>query len=367
MNSGEELDLPAMTGPVRRRRRVHRLQEPPTTGHPDLDERLKALVDAADIGRDADLMFGIVASGLRLGLDGVGRGDLKLVNAALREFARAFRLFAPYKGIRKVGIFGSSRAREADPEYELTKRFANEIVERGWMVITGAGPGLMQAAQEGAGREHSFGLNIVLPFANPPNRTIAADPKLLNFRYFFTRKVTFLKESDAVVLVPGGFGTLDEAFELLTLVQTGKSELRPVVMLDHPGGTYWSGWHEFVEKHLAERGLIAMDDMNLLSLKTSVPEAADEITRFYRNYQSQRYVGDLLVLRLLRAPTASQLEALRREFADLLKAGATFEVIQPLPAEVADEDMLHLSRLAFRFSRRSYGRLRKFVDVLNEL
>jgi len=336
------------------------------TGRPELEERIRQLVEAAGIGRDADLIHGILSSGLRLGLDGVSRGDLKLVNAALHEFALAFHLFAPYKGIRKVGIFGSSRAKTDDPEYQLARNFASEIVKQGWMVITGAGPGLMQAAQEGAGREHSFGLNIVLPFGNPPNATIRKDPKLINFRYFFTRKVTFLKESDAVVLVPGGFGTLDEAFELLTLVQTGKSELRPVVMLDHPNGTYWSDWRRFIEDHLASRGLIAMDDMNLLSFRHSVAEAVEEITRFYRNYHSQRYVGDLLVLRLQRAPGPAQLAKLQTEFADLVKRG-TFEVIDPLPAEVADEDALEYARVAFRFNRRSYGRLRRFVDVLNEL
>ena len=234
------------------------------------------------------------------------------------------------------------------------------------MVITGAGPGIMQAAQDGAGANRSFGLNIRLPFESEANPTIEADPKLINFKYFFTRKVTFLKESDAFVLLPGGFGTLDEAFELLTLVQTGKSDLHPAVLLEAPGGTYWAEWRAFVEGNLASRGLISLDDMNLLHFAQDVEDAIREVTDFYRNYQSQRYVGNRLVLRVLRAPGESDLAHLRREFADLLESG-TFEVIEPLPVEVADQDALDCARIAFRFNHRSYGRLRAFVDGLNQL
>jgi uncharacterized protein (TIGR00730 family) len=232
------------------------------------------------------------------------------------------------------------------------------------MVVTGAGPGVMEAGQEGAGAARSFGLNIRLPHESQANPIIEADRKLINFRYFFTRKVTFLKESDAFVLLPGGFGTLDEAFELLTLVQTGKSDLHPVVLLEPPGGTYWAEWRAFVQEHLARRGLISLDDMHLLRQTDDVGAAVREVVGFYRNYQSQRYVDGRLVLRLRRAPGEVELARLSGKFADILESG-TFEVVPPLPAEVADDDALDCKRIAFSFNRRSYGRLRAFVNELN--
>lgn len=341
-------------------------RRPYTTGDAELDGRIRELVAALRLEWKADVVGEMVAAVLRLARGDTTQADLNLVNAAIKEFAYAAQVFAPYRGIRKVSVFGSSRATGGDADYAYAGEFAARIVQRGWMVITGAGPGIMQAAQDGAGANRSFGLNIRLPFESEANPVIEADPKLINFKYFFTRKVTFLKESDAFVLLPGGFGTLDEAFELLTLVQTGKSDLHPAVLLEAPGGTYWAEWRAFVEGNLARRGLISLDDMNLLHFTDDVEDAIGEVTGFYHNYQSQRYVGNRLVLRLLRAPAKDDLTCLRREFADLLKSG-TFEVIEPLPAEVADGDALDCARIAFRFNRRSYGRLRAFVDALNQL
>jgi uncharacterized protein (TIGR00730 family) len=337
-----------------------------TTGDADLDRRIREFTGALGLNRRSEMVQHMLSSVLRLGRGETLQADLKLVNAALREFAFAAEVFAPYRGIRKVSVFGSSRAGQSDADYACAREFAARIVQQGWMVVTGAGPGIMQAAQDGAGARRSFGLNIRLPFENDANPIIEDDPKLITFNYFFTRKVTFLKESDAFVLLPGGFGTLDETFELLTLVQTGKSDLHPVVLLEQPGGTYWKEWRDFVEGNLARRGLISLDDMNLLHFTHDVGKAVREVTSFYRNYQSQRYVGNRLVLRLLRAPGAADLARLRRQFRDLLAHG-TFEVIEPLPVEVTDNDALDYARIAFRFNRRSYGRLRAFVDALNEL
>jgi uncharacterized protein (TIGR00730 family) len=349
-----------MVGTRTRRRRFR------TTGDAELDRRIRELVGALGADRRTEVVENMMSSVLRMARGNALQADLKLVNASLREFAYAAEVFAPYRGIRKVSVFGSSRSRESDTDYAFAHEFAARIVQQGWMVITGAGPGIMQAAQDGAGARRSFGLNIRLPFESEANPIIEDDPKLVTFNYFFTRKVTFLKESDAFVLLPGGFGTLDETFELLTLVQTGKSDLHPVVLLEPPGGTYWKEWREFVEDNLARRGLISLDDMNLLHYTHDVGDAIREVTGFYRNYQSQRYVGNRLVLRLIHAPGAQDLARLRNQFSDLLASG-TFEVIEPLPVEVADHDALDCARIAFRFNRRSYGRLRAFVDALNEL
>ena len=337
-----------------------------TTGDAALDARIEELVQAAGLERDADLLVEMLATVLRMARRQPARGDLKLVNAALKEFAHAFRVFAAYKGVRKVSVFGSSRLTDEDPVSLCAEEFARRMVREGWMAITGAGPGVMEAAQRGAGADRSFGLNIKLPLGSEVNPVIESDPKLITFRYFFTRKVTFLKESDAFVLLPGGFGTLDELFELLTLVQTGKSDLHPVVLLAPPGETYWNEWRAIVEERLAARGLISLDDLHLVHMTNDVEDAVREVVGFYRNYQSQRYVDGRLVLRLRRAPGADQLPGLSEEFADLLESGS-FEVAPPLPPEVADEDALDLERLAFHFNRRSYGRLRDLVDRLNAL
>jgi uncharacterized protein (TIGR00730 family) len=335
-----------------------------STGNAQLDRLVLDVVAQVET-EDADLLREMLTTDLRLVLQRATRAELKMVNAAMKEFAYSFRVFAPYRHLRKVAIFGSARVQRGDPAYIAARDFAHEMAQRGWMVITGAGPGIMAAGHEGAGAEHSFGVNIRLPALNPANVYIAKDGKLINFKYFFTRKVTFMKESSAFVLMPGGFGTLDETFELLTLVQTGKSSLHPVVLLEPAGSTYWKAFREFVEGQVLGRGFISPDDLALFKVATTAAEAVGEIERFYANYQSARFVGDRLVLRLKRAPDAEALERLNRDFADLLDHGS-FEVIPPTLPELREGDSLDSERLAF-FPVHAYGRLRQLVDELNRL
>jgi uncharacterized protein (TIGR00730 family) len=276
----------------------------------------------------------------------------------------AFHVFEPYRGQRKVAIFGSARTMPDDPLYEQARAFAEAMAARDWMVITGAGPGIMSAGIEGAGTENSFGVNIRLPFEASTSQFIADDPKLINFRYFFTRKLAFMKESHGFVLLPGGFGTMDEAFELLTLVQTGKSHPAPIVLLEVPGGTYWAGWRDFVAKELEGRGLISPDDLGLVRVTDDVNDAVNEIEGFYSNYHSLRFVDRALVLRLLKLPSEDELERLNEEFADIVAQGR-IEVAQPSPAEIADHDHVELARLRLRFDRTHWARLRRLIDRLN--
>lgn len=335
-----------------------------SSGNEDLDAKIAELVDSSGHPTDADLLREMITSCFRLARDRSDRGEMKLVNAALKEFAYSFKVFKPYRGIRKLSIFGSSRADRGAPGYEYARRFAEAIVQKGWMVITGAGPGIMEAGHEGAGAQLSFGANIRLPLETEPNTVISGDPKLINFKYFFTRKVTFLKESDAFVLFPGGFGTLDEAFELLTLMQTGKTNLAPVVLLESPETSYWMDWRRFIEEQLLARGLISEEDLNLVLLTDSIEAAVKEIEGFYQNYQSNRYVSGTLVLRLLRVPAAEDLDHMAHEFEDILRT-PKMELVEPAPSEIADNDSLELPRIAIDFNQRSFGRLRQLIDRLN--
>ena len=345
------------------RRRPFR--RPYSAGDEGLDAKIAELVEAAGGSNDSDLLKEMLASCFRVARDRSHRGEMKLVNTALKEFAYAFKVFRGYLGIRKVSIFGSSRSTPEDPNHECARRFAAAMAERGWMVITGAGPGILEAGHEGAGAEHSFGANIRLPMEVEPNAVIESDPKLMNFKYFFTRKVTFLKESYAFALFPGGFGTMDETFELLTLMQTGKSDLHPVVLLEAEGGRYWRDWRRFIDKHLVEPGLISPEDLDLIHITDSVESAVAEIEGFYRNYHSQRYVDGLLGLRLQRLPDAGPLAHLSQEFADILRSG-TLRAVEPSPEESSEGDFSELPRLALDFNQRSHGRLRRLIDVLNE-
>jgi uncharacterized protein (TIGR00730 family) len=334
------------------------------TGDAELDAAVAELVTKADAAEHPDLVFELVVSALRLAQDRASRGDLKIANSALKEMRYAFHVFEPYRGQRKVAIFGSARTMPDDPLYEQARAFAEAMAARDWMVITGAGPGIMSAGIEGAGTENSFGVNIRLPFEASTSQFIADDPKLINFRYFFTRKLAFMKESHGFVLLPGGFGTMDEAFELLTLVQTGKSHPAPIVLLEVPGGTYWAGWRDFVEKELAGRGLISPDDLGLVRVTDDVNDAVDEIEGFYSNYHSLRFVDRALVLRLRRLLSEAELERINEEFADIITQGR-IEVAQPSAAEVADHDHVELARLRFRFDRTHWARLRRLIDALN--
>jgi uncharacterized protein (TIGR00730 family) len=292
-------------------------------------------------------------------------GDLKIVNAALAEMRKAFRVFSQYRAVRKVTTFGSARTRPGDASYRLAERFGHLIAEAGFMVITGAGPGIMEACQSGAGRERSFGVNIQLPFEQSANTVIHGDAKLISFKYFFTRKLFFVKEAHAVVLFPGGFGTHDEGFETLTLLQTGKCPLLPVVFLDAPGGTYWKTWQRYVEDHILRRGMISPPDLVLYKVTSDVEEAVREITTFYRVYHSSRYVRDELVLRLYRPLPEEFVAALAEEFADILKSPGIVQR-RAFPVERDEPEIFHLPRLALHFDRVSVGRLRMMIDRINQ-
>jgi uncharacterized protein (TIGR00730 family) len=313
---------------------------------------------------DEQLILQLKETADKLIRDQANRGDIKLLNTALKELRYAFKIFAPYRNRRKVTVFGSARLPPEHPAYQQAVDFSRRIVEAGFMVITGAASGIMEAGHVGAGRQNSIGVNILLPFEQEANAIIAGDKKLMHLKYFFTRKLLFVKESDAIALFPGGFGTQDEGWEVLTLIQTGKSHIFPIVLVDEPGGDYWLRWQRFVEEVLVARGLISPNDLALYKLTDSVEAAVAEVTGFYRVYHSMRYVKDELVLRLQRPLQPAFLERLRSEFADIVVSG-TFELTSALPAEANDTNLASLPRLRFRFDRRNLGRLRMLIDTLN--
>jgi uncharacterized protein (TIGR00730 family) len=323
---------------------------------------LAALADAPD----GDIIAEVIDNALKLLRDQTNRGDLKLINKTFKELRYALKVFAPYREVRKISIFGSARTPEDHIDYKQASDFASAMAGAGWMVITGAGGGIMAAGHGGAGAKPSFGLAIRLPFEQKANPTIADDPKLINFKYFFTRKLMFLRSSHAIALFPGGFGTMDEGFEVLTLVQTGKSVPIPIVLVDAPGGDYWHSWQHYVKNHLLARGLMNETDLRLYRITDNIQTALGEVRHFYSNYHSLRYTRDGIALRLQRKPSAAQLERLRVEFADLLGRG-TFTVTGPLPAERDEPSLQSLHRLLFDFNHRDHARLRMLIDFLNDL
>jgi uncharacterized protein (TIGR00730 family) len=297
--------------------------------------------------------------------DGATRGDIKLLSTALKELRYSFKVFTPYRHLRKVSIFGSARLPQSHPAYAAAVEFSRRIAEQGWMVVTGAASGIMEAGHVGAGREKSIGVNILLPFEQEANSIIRGDLKLMHLKYFFTRKLLFIKESDAVALFPGGFGTQDECFETLTLVQTGKSQMFPIIMLDEPGGDYWLRWYDYIKDELLGRELISPADMSLFKVTDSVDEAVAEVLRFYRVYHSMRYVHGDLVLRLQHRLSEEMMQRLNDEFSDILVAGR-FEQTEALPEESNETHIATLPRLRFRFDRRNLGRLRQLIDAINQ-
>lgn len=333
-------------------------------GDPELDGRISKLVADASSNDNADLIEEIITTALKLHRDDPGRGDLKLVNTALKEMRYSMLVFSRHNE-PKVTIYGSARIQANDPNYDLASRFANLMAGRGWGVITGGGPGVMEAGNKGAGRRHSYGVNIRLPFEADANEYVAPE-RTVNFKYFFTRKLGFVKESHAFAIFPGGFGTLDEMTELLTLVQTGKSDLHPIALLEAPGTGYWKRILPVLEGVLVDKGFISPSDLHLFSVYEDPEPAVDELCHFYANYHSQRYVDGTLVLRLNQAPDQETLARLNADFADMI-AGQAMEVIGPTAAEVADGDNLDLDRISFRFDRRSFGRLRQLINRLNDL
>ncbi len=333
---------------------------------PALADDLERLLTGLKPYAHLDQIEEILVAGVKLALDGAERGDLKILRAAIKEMRHAFRVFAAYRDTRKVSVFGSARTQPDDPVFATAVEVGRRLAAEGFLVITGAGDGVMGAAHLGAGRDSSFGLNILLPFEQAANPVIEDDPKLINFRYFFTRKLFFVKESDALVLMPGGFGTMDEGFETLTLLQTGKCPPLPMVMLDSEGGGYWDAWLEFVRGALVARGMISEEDLSLFRVTRNVDELVREIRGFYRRYHSSRYVlrRSLLVLRLREALPPERIETLNRDFADILGSGR-IEPAEAFPEEEDEPELASLPRIAFPFNQLNFGRLRQLIDEIN--
>jgi uncharacterized protein (TIGR00730 family) len=346
---------------------IHALPSHPrhSTGNDDIDRRIRELVHDWGCRESCELIEQLVVTALKISRDQITVADLKLFNRSLNELRYAARVFSAYRHKRKVVVFGSARTAPSEAEFAAAETFARKMREADYMIITGGGDGIMGAAQRGAGREHSFGLNIRLPFEQRANEIIHGDPKLITFNYFFTRKLNFVKETHAVALFPGGFGTMDEGFEVLTLMQTGKARIIPVVLVDKPGGTYWETWFAFLAEYLLKLGFVSRDDFDLFHIAPSVDDAVAEIEKFYRTFRSYRWVGSRMVVRLEHKLTATAMAHLNREFADLL-AGDEFIQRDALPEEHNEPDLAHLPRLVFTPHRRNFGRLRKVIDAINE-
>jgi len=328
--------------------------------------QVRTILESPEDDLQAGLVKELLSGVLRLHDSHLEALDLKIVNRTIKELRHAFRVFHGYRDRRKISIFGSARTAHDDPNYGLAVEFSKRIVREGFMVITGGADGIMRAAQEGAGRENSFGVNIMLPFEQGPNATIADDPKLVTFKYFFTRKLIFQKEANAIALFPGGFGTHDEGFEILTLAQTGKSDPQPIVCLQAPGCDYWDEWQGFITRQLLSRQLISPEDLCLYKIVTSAEAAVEEIKGFYRRFHSIRYVGRQLVIRMTSPLSNEQVGALHDQFSDLLSEG-TFESHGHLPEELDEPELTGLPRLMFISNRRSASRLRQLINHLNHL
>ncbi|MFK7817701.1 MAG: TIGR00730 family Rossman fold protein [Planctomycetaceae bacterium] len=313
----------------------------------------------------AELIEEIKETADKLAADGATRGDLKILARTLKELRYAFKVFTPYRRQRKVTVFGSARTQPEEGTYKQAVEFGRRMAEEDWMVVTGAGGGIMEAGHVGAGRDMSMGLNIMLPFEQESNYIIEGDPKLVNLKYFFTRKLMFVKEVHSIVVCPGGFGTQDEAFETLTLVQTGKRDLMPIVLLDEEGGTYWSKWLDYLKEELLENGMISPADLSLFYVTTDINEAVNEILNFYSVYNSMRFVKDQLVIRLHEEPGDDLVARLNTDFADIL-SGGQIEKTTTHALEADDEHLVDLPRLSLKFNRKSIGRLREMIDVLND-
>ncbi|MGE3313746.1 MAG: LOG family protein [Planctomycetaceae bacterium] len=320
---------------------------------------------SSELTQHSDLIDEIKETADKLARDGATRGDLKILSRALKELRYAFKVFTPFRRHRKVTVFGSARTPPAHPAYVQSMEFGRIMAEKRWMVLTGAGGGIMEGAHVGAGKEMSMGVNIMLPFEQESNPVISDDEKLVHLKYFFTRKLIFVKEVHAVALFPGGFGTQDEGFEILTLVQTGKRDLLPIVCVDEPGGTYWKSWLEWIRTELLDRRLISPDDLSLFKVTDDCNVAVDEIMKFYSVYNSMRYVRNKLVLRLHREPSDRFMETLNEKFACIVESGQIKKVaVHRLEAD--DEHLKDLPRIAFQFDRKSIGRLRQMIDFIND-
>lgn len=333
----------------------------------DVDRVIDHLIEAAGHVSHPDLVREMIVAALKAGQEGDDRAHLKLMNTTMKEMRFTGKIFNPYRRVRKVTVFGSARTRTSEPIYEMARLFGQRLAEEGYMVITGGGSGIMQAANEGAGSEHSFGVNILLPFEQKPNPVLVGNPRLITYKYFFNRKVAFLKEADAVALFPGGFGTLDEAMETLTLLQAGKHMPLPLVLVDEPDGTYWSRWLRFFREELLAEGYISESDFSLFECVNSVDEAIGKINCFYKKYHSMRYVNHKLVIRLNSPIPESSIAELKREFGDMLKPGGEIRLSSAHPEERDEPDIANLPRLVMDFNLQNFGLLRHLIDHINNI
>lgn len=330
-----------------------------------IDPRVIELANEVATGRQAELVAELMTTALGLGSDHAALADMKLFNRAMREMRYAASVFAKYHGRRKVAVFGSARTRSEVEEFRIAREFARLMVQHEYMIITGGGDGIMGAAQQGAGAENSFGLNIQLPFEQRANETISGDPKLINFKYFFTRKLNFMKETHAFVLCPGGFGTQDEGFEALTLMQTGKTLIVPLVLLDKPNGHYWETWRRFVANDLLEAGLVSKSDFHLFRITHSPQEAVDEILKFYRVFHSYRWVRERMVIRTTKRLTDAAMANLNERFESLLVVGDITQTA-PLPEEHEETHLQDYSRIVLTPDKHDFGTIRLLIDAIND-
>ena len=331
-----------------------------------IDKLIEQLIETADGIRRPEYVREMVITSLKAGQEDDESGDIKLMNTSLKEMRFTSKVFGPYRNVRKVTVFGSARTQPSDPLYEMAKLFGKKLAESGYMVITGGGGGIMQAVNEGAGEEHSFGVNIRLPFEQKPNPVIRGNPRLINYKYFFNRKVAFLKESDAIALFPGGFGTLDEAMETLTLLQTGKRNPMPLLLIDDPDCSYWIHIIKLFEEELLSRNYICRSDFALFERVCSVDAAVEKIKHFYRRYHSIRYVHDQLVIRLTSQISPDDIRKLTDQFHDIILPGGSIAASGALEAETDDAEVIHLPRLVVDFNRTGFGRLMSLINAIND-
>lgn len=332
-----------------------------------VDDAIESLIDLTGSVHNRDIVREMILTALKAGQENQGKAALRLMNSTLKEMRFTAKAFDPYRSIRKVSVFGSARNRQVDAVYQMAQLLGKSLAAAGYMVISGGGPGIMQAVHEGAGPEHSFGVNIRLPFEQESNPVMEGNSRNIVYKYFFNRKVAFLKEADAVVLFPGGFGTLDEAMETLTLLQTGKHDPFPVILLDVPGGTYWTKWLGFIEEALLSNGYIGQCDLDFFERLDSVDKAVKSIDRFYRVYHSLRYVGEKLVIRLNLCLKQHVVGEIKAHFQDILVPHGDISLCEALPEEVNEPEIAHCLRLVLDFNRKDFGRLRKLIDFLNDV
>lgn len=333
------------------------------TNDAKINDMLGAIAHNYACGINERLLFEMLVTIAKAGEEKMDTGDMKLINTTLKEMRYAFKVFSSYRQKRKVAIFGSARCRPSSAEYKMAANFAKEMTKIGFLTITGSGPGIMEAGNKGAGRKNSFGVNIRVPFEQLPNPYIAGDAKLINFKYFFTRKLMFIKESDATALFPGGFGTLDEGFETVTLFQTGKCRPRPILLLEPKTGAYWKKWLSFVKGQMLKGGYISKDDLKIFKMINDVDEAVREIKLFYKNYHSIRYIKDTTVIRLNNEIPDKAIAAINKGFKDIIKGRV--EKTGPFEQEIQNNEHLALPRIKMRFNKRNFGRLKELIDFVN--